>query len=912
MEKKLRVISHTHWDREWYMPFEQFKLKLVDLIDTCLKILQDDPEFIFHLDAQTVVLEDYLEIRPYRKDLIIKYVKEKRLVIGPWYLQNDFYLTSGESTIRNLLYGMQMCREFGDYCKVGYAPDQFGNISQLPQILRNFDIDNFVFGRGLTYYDEDNDGNLKQIPHPVEFKWVGPDGSFLTTVHMKTWYNNAQRFSKEIQKAKLLAESAVRGLEKYQISPYFLLMNGVDHLEPQDDLTEILTSLNIGVLEEGCEIKQIRLDDFISEISKYLKDQSIELPEVKGEIRYGADQELLKGTFSSRIDIKHINVFLQNEMENIIEPLFSMLELFGANGLYPADELDYAWKILLKNHPHDSICCCSKDEVINNMYDRYDRLEKILEFLKEKGKVFMTNHLEMSKNNQKDYIIAVANTTEISRKNEVIEVDIDITEYNKDFIIKIYDYENKDINFEIIEENEYLRDIFTTVNLPGVLRVKRYKILMEIDKIDPYSLRSFLVKLVKKENVKLTDNKICDNNFVAENNYLENNYYKVDVKSDGRINIFDKLANKYYQDILDIEETADSGDSYIYVKTDDSPIYYSEYPAEKISFVKNNYFQECKIEKNIKLPCGYDFDYKKRKSEFVDCKITVNIILKKNSPVLGLKYEIDNKAMDHRLRIVLKPGIITDYSYADTPFDIVKRDKDFHYKATMSRVLPNTSFALIQDDEIGFSVYTKGQHEFEHLEGKGLLAFTILRSTGVIGRDVNTLTSSGGEKWNSAGNQCIYKIQGELGFQFFSGNYIENHIPAAAKIFRTELVSCFNSCDHKRFTGGRTAVQDARVSELFYKDDPWENVVLKESTSAISFDNPNILISGFKKSISQKGLIIRSWNTTDMIQNSSLITNYPVYETQMNEEMDNISHKPVIDRYSYYPKKIFSAFIDLT
>ena len=124
------VISHTHWDREWYLPLSVFRLKLVDLIDRCLKTLEKYPDYIFHLDAQTVVLEDYLSIRPGRRQDLESYIRQGRLVVGPWYLQNDLYLTSGEATVRNLLEGGRLCREFGaEPCPVGYLPDQFGNIS---------------------------------------------------------------------------------------------------------------------------------------------------------------------------------------------------------------------------------------------------------------------------------------------------------------------------------------------------------------------------------------------------------------------------------------------------------------------------------------------------------------------------------------------------------------------------------------------------------------------------------------------------------------------------------------------------------------------------------------------------------------------------------------------------------------
>lgn len=146
MKKVFCVISHTHWDREWYAPLELFRNRLTDLFDRLLIILEKNPDYVFHMDAQTVVLEDYLAVRPEKKAILMQHIKNRRIIVGPWYLQNDFYLTSGESTVRNLLEGKKLTTEFGASGGIGYAPDQFGNISQLPQILDNFGIHNFVFG----------------------------------------------------------------------------------------------------------------------------------------------------------------------------------------------------------------------------------------------------------------------------------------------------------------------------------------------------------------------------------------------------------------------------------------------------------------------------------------------------------------------------------------------------------------------------------------------------------------------------------------------------------------------------------------------------------------------------------------------------------------------------------------------
>jgi alpha-mannosidase len=184
------VISHTHWDREWYKTQEQFRLSLIDLIDHLLEILDTQPDYIFHMDAQTIVFEDYWEIKPEMKEKCCQYIKEGRILVGPWYVQNDFYLTSGEATVRNLLLGMDQADKMGKCSLTGYMPDQFGLISQLPQILRGFDINHCVFGRGYDGWYIDDAGNMQKEKRPAEFMWRSPNGSEILAVCMSNWYNN--------------------------------------------------------------------------------------------------------------------------------------------------------------------------------------------------------------------------------------------------------------------------------------------------------------------------------------------------------------------------------------------------------------------------------------------------------------------------------------------------------------------------------------------------------------------------------------------------------------------------------------------------------------------------------------------------------------------------------------------------
>ncbi|PIP13836.1 MAG: alpha-mannosidase, partial [bacterium (Candidatus Stahlbacteria) CG23_combo_of_CG06-09_8_20_14_all_40_9] len=176
----IHIVSHTHWDREWYLPYETMRLRLVDMMDTLLGIMDSDSDYrYFTLDGQTVVLEDYLEIRPEMREKLRNYIKDGRILVGPWYTLPDEFLVSGEALVRNLLLGHRIASDFGRVIETGYLPDMFGHISQLPQILCGFGISTAVLWRGVGGEE-------------AEYILQGPDGSevFLCRLEPERGYSN--------------------------------------------------------------------------------------------------------------------------------------------------------------------------------------------------------------------------------------------------------------------------------------------------------------------------------------------------------------------------------------------------------------------------------------------------------------------------------------------------------------------------------------------------------------------------------------------------------------------------------------------------------------------------------------------------------------------------------------------------
>ena len=193
MKKTLHIIPHSHWDREWYLPFEKHRVRLVELFDRLIEVMEQNEDYTYyHMDGQYIVIEDYLEIRPQMRDRLLALVRAGRIQVGPWYILQDEYLTSGEANVRNMLYGIKLCREIGaEPVKTGYFPDAFGNISQAPQIVRGFGFDNAVFGRGINDVGADNKIVKENGITKSEILWRSPDGSEVMGVMFAGWYSNA-------------------------------------------------------------------------------------------------------------------------------------------------------------------------------------------------------------------------------------------------------------------------------------------------------------------------------------------------------------------------------------------------------------------------------------------------------------------------------------------------------------------------------------------------------------------------------------------------------------------------------------------------------------------------------------------------------------------------------------------------
>ncbi len=374
----IHLVTHTHWDREWYLTFQQFRFKLVHLVDHLLDTLDNDPLYAsFLLDGQAILLEDYLEIRHEREPDLVQHIKSGRLFIGPLYISPDEFLISPETHIRNLLEGDRICRHFGPKMLVGYLPDTFGHIGQMPQILAGFGIDQACVWRGLD-------------DQPCELAWKAPDGSQVLLAFLRESYSNAAGLSpSDPDKFTRNIGELASSLQLHSQTGRVLLMAGTDHMEPSKDIPAAT-----GYYRSQPNLPELihsSLPGYFDSVRMDLANSQSQLPEVIGELRSSKRSPLLPNVLSTRIWIKQRSHSCEIELLKWVEPFIAMANVINSSASVsinreshhpagitrPEAMIRYAWKLLLQCHPHDSICGTSIDQVANEMRTRFDQVDQL-------------------------------------------------------------------------------------------------------------------------------------------------------------------------------------------------------------------------------------------------------------------------------------------------------------------------------------------------------------------------------------------------------------------------------------------------------------------------------------------------------------------------------------------------------
>ena len=753
MKTTVHIISHSHWDREWYQSFETHRMKLIELVDNILDKAENDPEFGgFFLDGQVIAIDDYLEIRPEKRAQVEKCIREGKIQTGPWYILQDEFLTSGEACVRNLQVGMQEAEQYGAVGNVGYFPDAFGNAGQMPQVLKQAGMDAVVFGRGVKPIGPNNEVTGGQYESTYsEMMWASPDGTKLPGILFANWYNNGVEIPVDEAEAKVYWDKKLADARKFAATHQLLMMNGCDHQPLQKNITEA-----IRVARKLYPDVEFIHSDFKKYVEAMEKEISENFSTVKGEL---TSQETdgrwtLANTASSWIGLKQDNRAGETALERKAEPAAAMADVMGK--AYPEDQMIYSWKKLMQNHPHDSICGCSVDEVNEEMKTRFAKSRQVADAIYDESVEYLTNKVNTAAlPGDGEKIPFVVWNTSGETKSQVVEKELHLF---RDYNLFVWD------SYEAAEKVEFpamvLRDADGNV-VPA--KIADAGVAFGYDLPDdrfrqPYMAKKVLVTfeaevpaLGYRTYYLETAEQAQDVDVVsADENVLENDAVKVVVNADGSYNLLDKKTGRMYENLGFYEDTGDMGNEYIYIQDSGKQVVSTKGMKAEISCVEKNAFRTVvEICHKMMVPSGMGEELLRqremcidpytrvanRSSELVEMDVKTVLTLEKSAKGLRVATTICNQAKDHRVRVILPTGLDTSMHMADSAFEVVRRNNRHNDTWTNPCGCERQQcFVAMEDAKGGLLVANRGLYEYEILEDQGnAVAVTLLRCVAEMG-----------------------------------------------------------------------------------------------------------------------------------------------------------------------------------
>jgi alpha-mannosidase len=785
----IHVVSHTHWDREWYLTFEQFRMRLVALVDRVLDLLDANPDYKhFHLDGQTVVLEDYLEIRPEQEARLRTAIAAGRVLVGPWYVMPDEFLVSGESIVRNLVRGHQIATRFGTAMPVGYLPDLFGHVAQMPQIWRQFGLDNTILWRGF--------GGPK-----AEYWWDAPDGSRVLMMHLPPeGYCNATRIVFDPDAVMDRAAKAV-GFERDRTAVgQALLMNGVDHVEPQIQIPDLIARLSS---LDGQRAHHSTLPQYVAAVRAAVDAQTPALDAVTGELRGGEDYaNLLPGVLSARVYLKQQNARVQTLLESYAEPL-SVFAAAVTPFRYPAGALRHAWKTLLQNHPHDSICGCSIDAVHEENMTRFARAGQVADGVIDAALQAVADTVPAAGTGT---LRVLAVNPDANARTQVVDACIDlpiesaepwrtvdpqildrpVTFWPADAAIaSVVAVGGAAVPFQIVGEERVVIHEMSRFETPWALHARRLHLLWWAPSIPPCGYAAFDIEFHHAAGHAAGSGGHPSRGVAAAATSelvvpaIENDVLHLTVSDDGTFDVTDKSTSATWRGVGLLEDTGDVGDEYNYCPpATDRRVTTLDARNVRVSRTAHGPLRSAlRVELELPLPATAGANRLERDTATVDVPVTIDAALDAGAPRVIFSVTVNNAARDHRLRMLFPTGAAqVAFSRADTAFDVVRRPARRDVPATIKNEAPVSSFPMISvvdsgDDRIGATVIGKGLMEYEVVVDESTqqqsIALTLIRGVGDLSRNDLATRPSGhaGPPVATPGAQCLGVHRFEAAFQ---------------------------------------------------------------------------------------------------------------------------------------------------
>lgn len=714
------IISHSHWDREWYVPLEEYRIWLVDMIDRLMDTLEADDDYhAFMLDGHTALVEDYLAVKPQNEACLTGHIRTGRVLIGPWYILPDQMLVSGEAHIRNYLLGRRICRRMGGNMQLGYAPDAFGHPAQLPQVYSKLGLHEILFWRGL------GDGLGSN-----EFVWQGPDGSEILGLNLAYGYGNCPNMPAEPQAFLGRVDYVVRHYAPLSATRVMLVMNGRDHLEAQPHIPAMARAAN--VLSDEIELIHSDLPAYVKALRRELDWTAI--PRHKGALHAAGRVALLEGTLSTRMYLKQQNQQAEDLLERWAEP-FASLAYIRAGAAYPGDVLRHGWRFVLQNHPHDSITGCSVDEVHREMEQRFASARQVGGSLLNRAFGALS---AQGAGESEDVYIAVFNPSPFARSGEVearAEMFLRLSNALVYEHMRREQFDDAEVDRPLptsIElEDEHGHRISTTLESVCIEKVMRYYTHTQPHEFYAHccSFR-FLAEEVPPLGYKhyrmvpgYGPATACG--AAGPPAVLENRHFRLTAEN-ARLHLLDKRSGKTFRDIGALWDDGDAGDEYLYAPAKGEPLRWQP------DVVEPGPGQSLRLKGSLRLPAGLLEDAATRGGPLVNCPVEVEVRLCETEPRVDFSTRFTNHAKNHRLRAVFPSGVQADGFDCDSTFCVERHSLPPVPGQTATR--SQKRFTSVSDGQSGAAVANKGLPEVEVQEGEdgAVLCLTLLRCVGIM------------------------------------------------------------------------------------------------------------------------------------------------------------------------------------
>jgi mannosylglycerate hydrolase len=773
----IHLVPHTHWDREWYLPWQRFRMRLVDLVDGLLEEMAADDRVRFTLDGQTATVDDYLEIRPEREPEVRRLVGDGRLAVGPWRILMDEFLVSGETIVRNLEMGLARATDLGRAMAIGYLPDMFGHVAQMPQILRRAGIADAVLWRG--------------VPAAIDrhaFTWSSPDGSSVRCEYLLGGYGNGREVLALADRIGRKLEVFVAQQEASFGTDELLAMYGEDHSVPRPGYADLVAAFNAG--QDAFEIRIETLPAALAAI----RAASPPALSWQGELRSGARANILMGVTSHRIEVKQAAGRVERLLERAVEPLWAL-----HGGTWPAAYLDEAWSRVVENSAHDSICACSAEATVSQVLGRYAEAEQIATGLMDRLL------LDLGRSAPRDGFV-VANPSPCERADVVpIELPATVAPFVVDATGRPVAVQEDGTRRTVVREADvhatevvpYLRrrlharelfgyqvcgcrfDAEAPAGTEGAATGPRV-VTVDVDVVpDPDDLdvddlldrvaaqtagdpdtpwrivvvarprRRLLARpvvpglgttVLRPSSSPTGDLPELPHPVVARDRELANGLVRAAIAENGSIDITGLSVGLEIEAAGRIVDGGDAGDSYNYAPPRQDGLVTEPVSSDVSLGRPGPLVGEVHGHRVYDWPAGLVPDATARATTTIPTPVETTVEVRADEPFVRISLEIDNRSLDHRVRFHLPLPGGADHSLAEGQFAVVERGLEMeggHGEVPLP-TFPAHGFVAAGRVAILFEHAT----EYELLPGPGggraiELALTLLRATGLISRNEN-------------------------------------------------------------------------------------------------------------------------------------------------------------------------------